>query len=255
MVMNQMIIRTTMVIFLLCVNTMTVAQDTSPEEQHRACMSSAWKDPANGLKLAEIWTANGGGEAAEYCAATSLFGLGRFAQAAERFAGLAERAPQNARRAILLSQASRAWYQANDLNQATVLIDQAIELRPGDAQQLVDRAEIKAARGQYKDAIVDLTAAIELNPGLADAYAFRASAYRRMGQPEAALADLDHALRIVPMHAESLLERGLIRQQSGDIKGARSDWNTILVNASNPDAINAAEYYLAHFPGEQDLTR
>jgi len=254
--MNRPIMRSTIVILLLSVNTLTFAHADAPaissEEHYRNCMSEAWKRPATGLELAETWTATGGGEAAEHCAATSLLGLGRFAQAAERFAGLAERAPADGRRAALLSQASRAWYQANDLKQATLSIDQALELRPNDAEMLIDRAEIKASLGQFNDAIDDLTAAIELNPDLADAYAFRASAYRQTGQPQAALADLDQALQIVPMHAESLLERGLIRQEMGDIEGARSDWTTILLNASNIDAIDAAEYYLRHFPSKQD---
>jgi len=52
----------------------------------------------------------------------------------------------------------------------------------------------------------------------------RASVWRRLNKVAEARSDIEQALALDPDDAEALLERGIQRQATGDLEGARHDW-------------------------------
>jgi tetratricopeptide (TPR) repeat protein len=224
----------------------SAAADPTAEARYRDCMALARTSPRQALAAVEKWPR--GGDAADHCWATALFGLERYGEAAERFETLAGRPSSPGLRAPLLAQAARAWLMADAPGRAIGLLDQAAALAPDDVQLLIDRAEARAALGRYGDAIDDLTRAISREPGLLDAYVLRASAYRRVDRLDHARLDLDLVLRLDPAHPEALLERGVVRRRQGDEDGARGDWREVLRLAPGTAAAAAAQSYLDPAP-------
>jgi regulator of sirC expression with transglutaminase-like and TPR domain len=73
----------------------------------------------------------------------------------------------------------------------------------------------------------------------------RASAYRHTGRPSEATLDVERALALAPDHPGALLERGILRRQAGDDKGARADWNAVIARHPLDPAAEAARRHLA----------
>ena len=85
------------------------------QSDYAACMSLARAEPQAAFDQARAWAAQGGGAAAQHCAAVSLFGLGRHGEAAQRLETLSDNmAPAAAGpRAQVLAQAGQAWCLSN----------------------------------------------------------------------------------------------------------------------------------------------
>ena len=56
---------------------------------------------------------------------------------------------------------------------------------------------------------------------------------------------VDRALELAPDNAEALLERGIIRQLRGDVRGARADWERTIEVAPDSAAADLAQQNLA----------
>jgi tetratricopeptide (TPR) repeat protein len=93
------------------------------------------------------------------------------------------------------------------------------------AVNYLNRSAINLAAGDYAAAIVDDTAALRLVAAFPEALINRAAAFSSQGQQAAAVADLNHALDLSPAHPERIYyNRGLAREDLGDIKGAYLDY-------------------------------
>jgi len=209
---------------------------------YAACMALAQTDPQRAFDEAEIWAARGGGEAAQHCAAVSLFGLGRHIEAAQRLERLAGGMVAGAAgpRAKVLAQAGQAWLLAGEGVRARQALSQALELTPGDIELLIDRSIAWATSGQYWEAVDDLNLATEISPARADVLVLRASAYRSLEVTDLASDDLSRALALDPGNPDGLLERGILRRLAGDAAGARADWTQILESVPASPAAEAA---------------
>ena len=111
-------------------------------------------------------------------------------------------------RADVLDQAAQAWLLAGEPARAYAADGAALELRPEDADLLVDRAEAAGSAGWFDKAIADLDRVLKADPTRLDALIYRASAYREEGRLDPALADIDKALTLAPNSVPALLERG-----------------------------------------------
>jgi tetratricopeptide (TPR) repeat protein len=74
-------------------------------------------------------------------------------------------------------------------DEAIVLYEKILELKPDMEEAYNDRGIAYVKQGQYEQALVDFTKAIELDPQLASAYHGRGVAYVKQGHYEQALAD------------------------------------------------------------------
>ncbi len=115
---------------------------------------------------------------------------------------------------------ARSW--AGQYADAMQDLDRAVQLKPGDAEELNARCFIRALSGQQLDqALADCNSALDINPQSAMTLDSRGFVYFRLGQLDKALTDLNAALKLEPKQAPSIYVRGLIERRAGDLaKGA-----------------------------------
>jgi tetratricopeptide (TPR) repeat protein len=218
-------------------------------ETYDRCMQLAREKPREARALAQAWLARGGAHPADHCAAVALIGLGKYQEGATRLQALAQamimKAPA-ALRADVLDQAGQAWLLAGDPVRAYAAEGQAVSLKPGDSDLLIDRAEAAASAGYLDQAVADLDRVLKTHPDRVDALIYRASAYRALDRLDPARADIDKALARAPHSAAALLERGNIRRLEGDATGARGDWEEVGHIAPGSPADMAARANLEH---------
>ncbi|MFO1112604.1 MAG: tetratricopeptide repeat protein [Rhodospirillales bacterium] len=219
------------------------------EKRYRACMESLAANAPKALDDARAWVKAGGGDPARHCAAAAEMAIGRFSEAGETLADLAEHggaeiAGNPGLRASLWGQAAHAFLAADQPQRAEAAAAAGSTLVPRDAGLLVLHARALAAQDRYADAIVDLDRAIALDPNLTEAYVFRGSALRQRRALDPALADLDKALTLDPDQPEALLERGIVRWLKGDAGGAAADWRKLVESAPKSAAAESARLNL-----------
>ena len=230
-----------LVVLSVLVGVAARAAEVDHAHHYRACMILVQRDPDAAFDAAVNWGELGGGDAARHCLAAALMGKGRHAEAAGRFQSLAEEIKaEPAMKADLLGHAGQAWLMAGRAGLAYGALTTALELKPDDADLLLDRSAALAALGSYAEAVADLDRVIEVEPGRADGWVFRASAKRLIDDLDGAQADAERALQLESLHPEGLLERGIIRRLGGDEAGARQDWMLVINSARGTAAADAA---------------
>lgn len=247
---NRPALGTAVIPLLLLAAGARAAVAPAPEDDgahYRRCLDEARSAPKNALAAADDWRNAGGGFPAAHCAAVALFGLKRYAEAAQQFEALAGAMMQSRPdlRAGALQEAGQAWLLAGKPDAARAAFDAALGFTPRDPDLLIDRARADGAAEAFRDAVADLDAALALDPKRADALVYRASAHRQLGELDRARADVSQALELVPDHLEGHLERGNIRRLDGDTEGAREDWREVERLAPNSPAARAAAENLA----------
>jgi len=217
------------------------AAELNPAARYHQCLALAETLPKEAFEDAIAWRDEAGGPPAEHCAATALINLGLYQDAAKRLEDLAQRMKgRPGFKARIFGQAAQAWLLADNPNRAEAVATAALQLQPGDIEFYIDRAQARAALGDYPKAVSDLDAALAINAGRPDALALRAAAKRFLKDMAGALADAEQALMVSPGHAEALLERGNLRRLKDDKAGARADWLEVLIVAPDSPAATAA---------------
>ncbi len=121
----------------------------------------------------------------------------------------------------------------------------AVDLAPGDATIRIDHAVALAAVSHHQDAVIELSAALVVEPNSVEALVLRARAYRALNRLEAARKDADRALFLSPRDPQGLLERGIIRERTGDAAGAAKDWRNLMDLHPNAPETRAAKQLLS----------
>ena len=225
------------------------ATPASPEKRYQACMDAVAANAPKALDDARAWAKAGGGDPSRHCAAAAEMALGRFSEAGETLADLAQHggaeiADNPVLRASLWGQAAHAFLAADLPERAEQTAAAGSGLVPRDPSLLVLHARALAAQDRYGDAIRDLDRAITLDPNLTEAYVFRGSALRHEGALDAAQADLDKALTLDPEQPEALLERGIVSRLRGNDAAAEADWNKLIASAPRSAAAESARLNL-----------
>ncbi len=191
--------------------------DAIARERYVQCLRLVESDPTEAYESALGWRSEGGGAAARHCIASALIKLGQFAEGASRLEATASApdAGDEVIRADLLGQAGGAWLQADEPAEAERALTQALLLRPGDPDILVDRAIAYAVQGQFRSAVEDLSIALASRPSDLDALRLRANAWAELGRYEDAARDVARGLAYAPNDLELLLVRGRVRQALG----------------------------------------
>lgn len=245
------------VLSALLAATAAQAAESAAVRDYDGCMKLVGERPEDALEGALGWEQAGGGSGARHCAAMALAAMGNFPDAADQLESLAWDLPEetpDATRAQVLAQAGQFWLDARQLAKADALFSAAIDLAPRDPELRIDRAMTHAAAGRYQDAVIDLSAGILLDPGSTEALVLRASAFRHTDRPAEASEDIERALSMAPEHAGALLERGILRMEAGDAKGARADWHAVIEHHPNGPAADAAKQHLADMAGKGRAT-
>src|SRR6476620_831331 len=93
------------------------------------------------------------------------------------------------------------------------------------ARAVADAGFFLGMKGDFNAAREKFTQAIELDPKFSPAYRLRADACVKMSDWAGAIGDLDTLIRLDPNFAEIFNERGCVRRQLGDLRGARDDFD------------------------------
>jgi tetratricopeptide (TPR) repeat protein len=102
----------------------------------------------------------------------------------------------------------------------------------------LNRAMARSQVGDYGAAISDLDAALQLNPGSAQALNNRAGCHTYLKNWPAALRDFDRAIELKP-DSDYFINRGILKQKMGDAAGALKDFDAVLeINPSNIRALS-----------------
>lgn len=219
------------------------------------CIALVESDPAQALEYAQTLETETGGIAALHCKGLALSALGRHDEAGALLFDLAERIPfaDEGARADVYAQAADDFLVAENMSQARIAIDHAIEHAPAEAAYHLTRARLLALDGEWEAVRDDLSAALAENPNSAAALTLRATANRTLGHPQAAMVDIEHAVALAPHSLDTLLERGRVRAAMGNVAEARLDWEALIGYAKatgrrDDPAAKAAEAYLTQSP-------
>jgi tetratricopeptide (TPR) repeat protein len=91
------------------------------------------------------------------------------------------------------------YYNKGQYGQAIADLTKAIELDPQSIEAYYRRGLAYFKKGQYDEAIADITKVIELDPTQGSAYYLRGTAYLMKGQYEQAIADANKAIESDPL--------------------------------------------------------
>ena len=131
-----------------------------------------------------------------------------------------------------------AYEKLGQYQQAFAEYNKAVRLEPND-KTYNSRGLAYYKLGQYREALADHNEAIRLNPDVADAYQARGNAYEKLGQYQQALADYNEAIRLNPDVADVYSNRGTIYFKLGQYQQALVDYNkAIIMKPKSADAYN-----------------
>lgn len=91
------------------------------------------------------------------------------------------------------------------------------------ATTLKQRAIAYMHLGQHQRAVDDINQAIQIKPGDADNYYLRGLAYRALGQMDKALSDTNKAIGLEPDSAAAYANRAYIYKAMGNVNQAKAD--------------------------------
>jgi len=221
------------------------ALQTFSGDRYQQCVDGTKSDAQGAYNRALAWHSTGGGAGAEHCEALALMQLRRYAEAGPLLDVLGSRKDlQVATRVQLLDQAGNAWLLAENPNRAEASFSNALALSSGDVETYVDRARARAMRKDWTGADADLTAALIRDADRADLLVLRASARHAAGRKAEARKDIDAALGIFPNYGDALVERGAMKFEDGDTRGAEADWQQVVKAAPRSRAAALASEYL-----------
>ena len=91
------------------------------------------------------------------------------------------------------------------------------------ATTLKQRAVAYMHLGQHQRAVDDINEAVKLKPGDADNYYLRGVAYRALGQLDRALEDSNRSISLEPNSAAAYANRAFVHKALGNVSQAKSD--------------------------------
>ncbi len=104
-----------------------------------------------------------------------------------------------------------------------------LKARPNDPALLAQAGNVYYDAQQFKNAIDYYARALAGDPNNTDVRTDMATAFWYAGDADRALAEFDRVLRQDPTKGNALFNRGMVRWQGKmDVKGAVSDWETLL---------------------------
>jgi tetratricopeptide (TPR) repeat protein len=126
----------------------------------------------------------------------------------------------------------RANAALSRLDPAVQDFTKVIQLRPGDPEAFVERAEARLWQENYQGVIADCREALARDPRIALAYSLRGIAVRQAGAPRQALEDFSRAVELAPDES-SYFQRAATYQMLGEHTLALADLDQVI--ALKPD--------------------
>ena len=132
-----------------------------------------------------------------------------------------------------------AYYYKGNFAQAISDLTKSIKINPNYAEAYNNRAGIYAGQGQFAQAISDCARAIKISPNYAETYNNRAGIYNGQGNFAQAISDCTKAIEINPNYAEAYNNRGSVYYRQGNFAQAISDYTKVIeMDTNNAEAYN-----------------
>jgi tetratricopeptide (TPR) repeat protein len=116
-------------------------------------------------------------------------------------------------------------FNRKDYRGAIADFNQAIRLKPNDAQPYYNRGLAHSRLGAHTGAISDYNQALRLNPKFTDAYTDRGWDYYELGNYKQAISDCNNAIELDPKYARAYYHRGIVYAAEGNYKQSIADYN------------------------------
>jgi tetratricopeptide (TPR) repeat protein len=126
-------------------------------------------------------------------------------------------------------------YNDGDMVKAINELNQAIDLKPDDAEAYFYRADAYHNKGMEDEAIADYSKAIELVPDDAHAHYRRGIVYSYKGDLDSAIADFNSAIKLLPTLSEAYYDRGRAFMDQGKVNEAQDDFSKVIDLSPNFD--------------------
>ena len=110
--------------------------------------------------------------------------------------------------------------QRGRLDEASMLLAEAIGSNPRSAEAHSNQGNVQTARGRFGEALVSYDRALAIKPDIAETLYNRGSALKALSRYEEALASYDQALALKPDFAEALNNRGGVLRDLGRLDDA-----------------------------------
>lgn len=114
--------------------------------------------------------------------------------------------------------------EKGEYDRAIEELSATVQLDPGHADALRERAALALRRGDAKRAVADFTQALELEPETAAAHLGRGQAQLKLGKFEQAIGDFSEAVRLAPWDWQPWYRRGLARTARKEHEQAAADF-------------------------------
>lgn len=122
----------------------------------------------------------------------------------------------------------RMALQAGRVDEALEATSQALRMRPGWYDALLQRAEVYTVQRRFAKALADCDQAIIMRPDDPRAYLCRIDTRVRQNHLKMALREAEKALARWPDNPAALAFRGNLRAETGNVSGGLSDFNALL---------------------------
>lgn len=200
----------------------TSAQEQLQSPAYLQCAKLAGEDPQKALLKAEDWLRIDDSVSAHHCRAMALYGLQRFADAADALELVRDKLPPRdiASQTYVTHQAAKAWLNAGRTDAALFTLSRQIDAMGRNktdnataarlsSELLVDRATIRKNYGQLSQAVKDLDQAISLTPLNVQVLLLRATIFQELGDFPLSLEDTRAVLKLDPKNtaAKELLKK------------------------------------------------
>jgi tetratricopeptide (TPR) repeat protein len=128
---------------------------------------------------------------------------------------------------------ARLALEAGRVDEALEAASQALLMRPGWYDALLQRAEVYTLQGKFAEALADCNRAISMRPDDPRAYLCRIETRVRRKDLKSALREAEKALARWPDNPAALAFRGNLRAETGNESGGLSDFNALLERLPN----------------------
>lgn len=116
-------------------------------------------------------------------------------------------------------------YENGDCDGAIIEYNKVLKQDSKNSEALYLRGVCKSLSEDNKSAIDDFTLAVKYNPTYAEAYFEMAYSYYILEEHNKALQFYNTAIDVDPDYAEAYMNRGSLKHNKNDMKGACEDWS------------------------------
>ncbi len=215
-------------------------------DRYQQCVGMTKTNAQAAYNQALAWHSAGGGAGAEHCEALALMQLQRYAEAAPLLDTLGQdKELQNSMRAQLFDQAGNAWLLAENAGRADVVVLECPAVFRRATWSFTPTVRVPARCGRTGTARTRISLLRSSVTRIAPTFSCsgQARATRPAARRKRARTSMRHSASS-RNYGDALVERGAMKFEDGDARGAQADWQQVVKSAPRSRAAALANEYL-----------